>query len=407
MNRILSTLIIPLSLLLAACAAQPSPQTGVATGTEPTQASTTATTAQPAGENADAVVAPQGFPVTIQDRAGVELTFDAPPQRVICLINQCVEELAFLGIKPLAVGEFWNYNIALNPQNFGEEAKTIIQVPGREETDWEKVAELEPDLVIAWGEEARTALTGIAPMYDLNGEDNSLDDFVYNVRTLARVFGIEAQTQAKISAALDRLNAYAQRSPKDKTLFITGIDEGPTFYAYSTTDWWPCNLINQFAICGYPEGEGGNISVEGLLNIDPDVIVIEEYDPANGVDAAKVQAIEASDPLWQELSAYKNGTIFVIPRTQARITSIQSLGFVLDTLMPLVYPEVFPQALTDEQVQEILGKTASANTGFPLTITDMGTVGAARMLDLLLPLLYPKVFPASLTEAEVQEILAQ
>jgi iron complex transport system substrate-binding protein len=294
----------------------------------------------------------------------------AAPQRVICLINQCVEELAFLGVKPIAVGEFWNYNIALHPQNFGEAAKTIQQVPGRDTTDWEAVAALKPDLVIAYGEEDRAALGGIAPMYSLEGDDNSIDDFVYNVRTLGRVFGIAEQTEAKITRALDRLNAYAERSPKNKSLFITGIDEGSTFYAYSTNEWWPCSLINQVALCGYPPGEGGSITVEGLLGIDPDVIVIEEYDPQNGVDAAKVRAIEASNPLWQELKAYKANRIFVVPRTEARITSIQSLGFVLDTLMPLIYPEVFPQPLTDEQVQEIVGNTAQAATGFPVTISD-------------------------------------
>jgi iron complex transport system substrate-binding protein len=294
--------------------------------------------------------AAENGPVTVVDGTGATLTLTQRPQRVVCLINKCIEDLAFLGVAPVGVGAIYNYNIARDERNFGVAAEQFVQIPSEPTTDWEAVAALRPDLIIAWHED-RAAAEGIAPFYALKVEENSIDEFAYDLRNYARIFGMEEQAEAKIERTLDRLAAYAARSPKDKTLFITGTD-GATFYSYDPAAFWPCGIINQFTPCAYPAGPGGELSVEGLLAVDPDVIVVEEYEPEKGTDAAKVAELERTNPLWKELTAYKTGAIFVLPRTEARITALQSMTNVLDTLMPLMYPEVFPDPLTEAEVQE-------------------------------------------------------
>lgn len=294
-------------------------------------------------------------PVPIVDGSGTELSFDTPPERVVCLDNKCVEELAFLGIKPVGVGAVYNYNIARDPNNFGEAAEDIAQIATDPDIDFEHLATLAPDLVIGW-EELRPPLTDIAPLYTLYYEGDSLEEFTTDTRTLARLFGIENVAEEKIQSALARLNAYAERAPGDKTLFITGGYDGtgePAFFTYDPDAFWPCGILNKIAQCAYPDGPGGDVSLEGLLALDPDVIVLEEYDPENGIVATAVAALAADNPLWRELTAYQNDQIFVIPRTRARLATLQSLTSALDTLMPLIYPDVFNGPLTEAEVQEI------------------------------------------------------
>ncbi|MCG8478310.1 MAG: hypothetical protein MI724_04375 [Spirochaetales bacterium] len=61
--------------------------------------------------------------------------------------------------------------------------------------------------------------------------------------------------------------------------------------------------------------------------------------------------------LWNELTAVENGSVYLVPVSQARTNTIQSVAGAVDTLMPLIYPEVFPDGpLTDERVREILSQ---------------------------------------------------
>jgi ABC-type Fe3+-hydroxamate transport system substrate-binding protein len=73
------------------------------------------------------------------------------------------------------------------------------------------------------------------------------------------------------------------------------------------------------------------------------VIVVEEYEPEKGTAAAQVAGFAEREPLWREPRAYQSDNVHVLPRTRARITSLQSMTSVLDTLMPLLYPELFPR----------------------------------------------------------------
>jgi iron complex transport system substrate-binding protein len=318
--------------------------------------------------------APEGFPLTIVDGEGVEHTFEQPIERIACIDNACVETMAFLGVMPIAVGEFYNYNILVDEANFGAAAADVPQIPSDDSgnPDFEAIAELAPQLVVGWSD-LREPLQGIAPVYAMHYQGDSIDAFPTDVRLLGRVLGLsEAAIEEKIDAAIDRLEAYSLLSPKDKSLYITGIaDENGAFYNYDTTRFAPCGLISYVAQCGYAPGVEGDLSVEAVLSIDPDVIVIEEYDPVNNEAARIIDGIAANQPLWQELSAYQNETIFVLPRTRARMTTIQSMVTVLDTVVPLIYPDIFPTALTDEQVQAILAdESGTSDAQFPVTITD-------------------------------------
>jgi iron complex transport system substrate-binding protein len=293
------------------------------------------------------------YPVTITDMTGRGLTFDAAPQRVICLFNRCAQELAFIGVAPVAVGAPYTYNVALDPLNFGELAETFGQIPQGENLDWEQVASYQPDLIIGDDTMIEQA-AGIAPLYALSWDASvaaTVENFTTDVRNYGRIFGIEAAVETRIQSALDRVAAYTELSPNNRSVLVVffGDPEGSVIWIPSD-----CGLfISQMTICGNPGSpEWIEGSIETLLSFDPDVLIIEQYNVDD--EAATLAALNADNALWNELTAVKNGNVHLVPVSRARTNTIHAVQGAVDALMPLIYPEVFPTALTDEQVQEIV-----------------------------------------------------
>jgi ABC-type Fe3+-hydroxamate transport system substrate-binding protein len=115
-------------------------------------------------------------------------------------------------------------------------------------------------------------------------------------------------------------------------------------------------FLSEMTACGNP-GSPDWIkgSVETLLKFDPDVIIVEKYSVED--EAGILANLEKNDPLWGELKAVKNKRVHLVPVSQARLNTIQSVRGAVDAIMPLAYPEVFPAPLTDEQVQKALAES--------------------------------------------------
>jgi ABC-type Fe3+-hydroxamate transport system substrate-binding protein len=173
------------------------------------------------------------------------------------------------------------------------------------------------------------------------------------------ITGRAEHTEKQIQNALERVEAYSRLSPRDKSLFITQLSgDQPVFWSYPTNTFNTCGIIERVATCVYPESDSWQeMSMEGLLSIDPDMIVLAKYDPSGTTVEDMLSSFEQNEPLWNELRAVENGAVYVFPPTQVEGYTIQSAVAMLDRVMPLLYPETFPDGpLTDEQVQEILAE---------------------------------------------------
>jgi ABC-type Fe3+-hydroxamate transport system substrate-binding protein len=288
-------------------------------------------------------------PVSVTDQNGHTLTFETPPSRVVCLLNRCAQELAFVGGPvPMGFGAPYTWNVANDPANFGAAAAGAAKIDQVDGIDFEAVAALAPDLVI--GEPEHIApLQGIAPVYTLNWDPKTdVDAFLHDVRAYARLFGREAATEARIDAVLDRVAAYAALSPRDRTVAVIFVDPaGDTLHLPPD-----CGLfLSQAALCVRDEpGDWVQIGVEGLLFYDPDVLIVEDY----GVgDDAALTALSAH-PLWAELSAVKGDAVHLVPVSAARANTIHSVAQVMDRILPLLHPATFPTPLTDDEIAAAL-----------------------------------------------------
>ncbi|MEM7343004.1 MAG: ABC transporter substrate-binding protein, partial [Chloroflexota bacterium] len=348
-----------------ACAAAPAAEPAMSE----TEDTATSSEAMAADGDAESMAS---YPVTVVDSFGNELTVDSKPENIVALWNESVSNLVFIGEKPSATLAI---DLALHPAYYGEDASDILML---NHNDWvpdnEQILSLEPDLVLG-DQDTQTAIGEFVPMYIENYEETSADGFFNDVRTLAKVFGKSAEVEARIERLLNRAEAYSVASGRVKTIYygFNGDADGDV--------WW---LTKGGATCAFIQPEGSctgeygddwiEVSIEGLLQVDPDIIIVEDHGDVWTEETQAALDKQAQNPLWQELTAFKNDQIHFIDRAVARPEDPLVFELWLDEIMPLAYPELFDGPLTDAEVNEILGiessEMAESSSSFPLTITD-------------------------------------
>lgn len=150
--------------------------------------------------------------VTITDSRGPQ-TFEAPPQRVIALSWSAAEQLLELNVTPVAVADPEGYRTwVVRPALPG----AVIGVGLRREPDLERIAMLEPDLILASDDQIGfvSHLEKIAPVlhFDTFRADHDNQRAARAVfRDLGRLLDREEEAAAKLAALDARLNNLAQQ----------------------------------------------------------------------------------------------------------------------------------------------------------------------------------------------------
>lgn len=132
--------------------------------------------------------AAHAFALTVTDDAAAQVTFDAPPQRIISLAPN-LTELAYaagLGSHLVAVSAYSDYPA---------QARQLPQVGDAFRLDWERLLALKPDLVLAWGSALSAIDRAAFEKLKLNVlvlEPRRLDDVPKAIRLLGRIANTEA-----------------------------------------------------------------------------------------------------------------------------------------------------------------------------------------------------------------------
>ena len=344
-----------IAVLLAACGGQPTAEE-VSELTEATDTETTQSETTEAANEEEVVTATEGYPVTVTDMLGRELTFDAPPERVVALNTTNYGAMASLGIRPVA---HWTSNDQLTDSTyFFEDGESIMSVQAPDgNIDLELVAEAEPDMILAWNQEEVDQMSGIAPVFASEGAsfEEDLEPTKEHLRKLGQVFGREAEAEATITSFEDSFAAYQQRVPEEKPSVVrVGVFDDGTVWPL-VQDPLCTFVLNTVARCDYDVAFDGSVDVEALLTLDPDVIVFSNWERI--LSDEELLSVMEENPLWNELTAVQNDRV-IIPEnyTNPNLASIPDAKKFLDRLMPLIYPDIFDGPLTDDEVQEILAE---------------------------------------------------
>ncbi len=249
---------------------------------------------------AEGVAESEGFPLTMTDDEGAEVTLDVQPERIVTFAPSHTEIVFELGLGDRLVGVSGPFD------NYPAEAASIEPVAGRSgvEPNIEKVVSLEPDILLTAfiGGEWKERLRGLdIPVFTTLAA--SFDDTVSDIETIGRLLGAEDQADALRKDIVADANAVAADvHDSDRVTCFLDLSDlftvGPGSLEFDLLEIAGCDPITATADDPYPQW-----SIEQLVQDDPDVYLVAE-----GVSVEQVSGQAG----LRELTAVREGRIFEV-----------------------------------------------------------------------------------------------
>jgi len=314
------------------------------------------------------------FPVTIEN-CGRELTFDAPPQRVVSLWQPPTEMLLALGVADHFVALAGSY--APYPDAFTDAVTAIPEIgtammwPSRE-----VLLSQQPDFVISEGLDSfgYDAAQGYATVEEIEATGakvyasaacsyanpeatpRNIDRVLNDIRTLGTIFGVSERAEELIT----RMEAQRQAV----TDAVQGHD--PVRVAFYNGGQGPLFVLNSSMWADLLDTAGGEsvfdpiafqVSVEEFAAADPEVILMGTYPGQSAEDlSAFLQTTFPTVSAVQNERLYPVETIYV--ENSIRIM------YGLETVARALHPDAFAES-TDTS-------STSMQTQYPVTIETCG-----------------------------------
>ena len=330
MSRKWLSILMPIMVLLSACAPAAAPQPTAPSA--PTAAPISDPTQQPAPT---ATAAPE--PITLTDGLGRTIELAAPAQRIVSIAPSNTEILFALGAGKQLVGRE-------EMSDYPAEAKDVPSIGSVfQKINTEAIVDLKSDLILAAeinSPEQVKALEDLKLTVYYLANPKTFDDLYANLETVGKLTGRSAEA-AKLNESLkDRYAAVTQK--------IAAAQDAPTvFYEIDATDptkpytSGPGTFIDLVIALAGGKNIGSElkdafaqISSEELVKQNPDIIVLG--DALYGVTPESV----AQRPGWGALNAVKNNQVFafddnLISRPGPRLVD------GLEQMAKLLHPELF------------------------------------------------------------------
>jgi iron complex transport system substrate-binding protein len=305
--------------------------------------------------------------VTVQDSAGRYVEVPYPVQSIVVLWDNPVEEIRALGAIDRIVGIDLATKTKVD-EGFYPELVDIPVIGSWDEPNYEKIAELHPDVVIM--------LSSYPPLPD--EVQNQLEPFgiavvgldfyrieVYfqEIRTLGFMLGLEDKAEEYISFFQSKYNLIKSRieglsQDERKTVYFEGVDK---YYTYGGADYG-CGIPGIIRAAGgidlYPEFSAYYFEVdpESVAVRNPDVILKGASGGYFLKDTTEFQRIREeimSRPELANTTAIKNNDVYVISWDVAG-GARKKFGPVF--LAKILYPEKFQDLDPNEFLREYLEK---------------------------------------------------
>lgn len=194
------------------------------------------------------------------------------------------------------------------------EADPYENIGSLKEPDFEKIAEIEPELIIISGRQSDLydQLADIAPTIHMGVDfTNYLESFKQHMTTLGEIFDKQSEVEAELATideAIDRLNEKASTNGQNALIVLT---TGGKVSAYGPGSRFGM-IHDEFGLAAVDEHieastHGQSISFEYIVEKDPDYLFVIDRDAAIGEGASAKQVIE--NELIKKTKSYQNGHI--------------------------------------------------------------------------------------------------
>ncbi|AVA25919.1 iron-siderophore ABC transporter substrate-binding protein (plasmid) [Rhizobium sp. NXC24] len=274
--------------------------------------------------------------LSIVDDRGVTVQAPINPKRIASVSYLAVDVALALGIKPVATtymtaGRQPDYLLGLT--------KDMKQIGQRAKPNLELLSEVRPDVIIAMkrytvGNAAQ--FEKIAPYVAYNME--LLSQSYQEVSDLSKLFG-NPQRGEELNAAFKKdLKDFAAKAPKDVHPRFQIMWAGDTPFSFHTENT-AASIVAALGgdnIAG-PMTQNGKfgqeLSLESMLEKDPQVIFVYDSGPDRPHE---------NNPIWQQLSAVKNGRVFYVGDEWVETNGPIARELVLREAAHYLYPDTFP-----------------------------------------------------------------
>ncbi len=301
-----------------------------------------------------AIVRQAYYPMLVEDSLGRVITVQSVPQRIVSCAPSITEMLFALGLGGNVVGadSYSDYPpelIAL------EGSGNITLVGGVTTLDVEKIASLRPDLVIVnYGLQNNF----VQPLEDLGItvmvlKSESIQDVRTTTLLLGKVTGRVTEASALVTGidnTISEVSARVRGAAPVKVIDMVWLD--PMYCAGNGT------YINDIlTIAGGTNIMGGKAgwvtaNPEDILANNPDVIIFDTMELPKS--AEEINAFFASLPGFSDVSAVKNGRIYLLTGQAANVIERPGprVGEAIELVAAILHPEIFnktvPSPLGDD-----------------------------------------------------------
>jgi iron complex transport system substrate-binding protein len=245
----------------------------------------------------------------IVDDLGREFSTEVTPRKLVSLAPSNTELLCILGLNSRIVGR-------TKYCNFPKEIESVEVVAGFNTLDLEKIAALNPDLVIAIRGNNMDSLRGLErlkiPFFSL--DIKNIDELLAAIERLGDLLGVADRADSIVANYSNRLKNIRRKvgGLSDRPSVMWGLGDN-TFYTAG-----PNTMINDVIrlaggvnVARSTEGSWPQVSVETVLMWSPEIIITTQDEGGKVGLAKKVERLR-KDPVWGKIPAIVNNEILYI-----------------------------------------------------------------------------------------------
>ncbi len=241
--------------------------------------------------------------LSVTDFSGNTINLAGPARRIVALAPHIVENLFAIGAGEQIVG-------VVDHSDFPSAAKELPIVGGYEQTNFERIVELKPDIVIAWqtGNSASDVIKlrelGIKVFID---QPNSLDDIATSLRLLGAITGRESQSTQIAEEFVSYINTTRANNAGKRQINV--------FYQVWNDPLISINgnhiISDAIRTCGGRNVFADEVAIAPRINIESIIDASPEAIIASGMDEARPEWLDEWRK-WTAIPAVQRDNLFYV-----------------------------------------------------------------------------------------------
>lgn len=293
--------------------------------------------------------------IKVQDFTGQEVVLQKPAERIVCLLESGLAGLYMLGAAEKVIGvnhypyqpHIYPYYEALD-QRFAQ--RTLTDVGEGTTVDLEKIAALNPDLIIIWAGYPDLIKTLKARGFTVFAVQlDNFTDIWREIELLSQLTGQEERGKQLIKESQEQLTLIQNKlesvsKEKQPTCYFVWAESKLDAAGGNSTGTELIRLAGGHSVTENVRQEHIKANLEQLVKWNPEVI-ISWYGP--NVTPEKFY----TDNQWKNITAVKNNRVYQLP--DAFSCDLWTLKYIYGVKCAAKYlhPDLFPEDLEQEKAK--------------------------------------------------------